>query len=213
MAKWRALAGIIGPAVFTAAWAVSGPRQRDRGYRVPHEHISGLAAPDARSPHLMTAGFHGLGLGLLAFGPELRRRLAPRAGPGPWLLGLAGMAALVAGTFRRDTILLSPPDRPPGHRQSWRNDVHDAAAGVGYAAGMLGPLALAWRFRDDPRWSGFAPWCLVPVACGAVIGPVFAADVDRKGNGILQRVMVTAPQALTVALAVRCLAGPGAVDR
>jgi hypothetical protein len=205
MARWRAALGVLGPVMFTAAWAVSGPRQRDRGYRIPHEHISGLAAPDARGPHVMTAGFAGLGLGLVAFAPELRRHLAPRPGAGPTLLGLAGVAALGAGLFRRDTILLSPPGRPADHRQSWRNDVHDTAAGVGYAASILGPLALAVRFRADPRWSSLAPWCVASVATSAVLAPVFAADVNRKGNGILQRIMVSAPQAVVAAIAVRCL--------
>ena len=47
-ARTRAACGLVGPAAFTAAWALATARQP--GYSIANEHISGLAAPDAQSP-------------------------------------------------------------------------------------------------------------------------------------------------------------------
>jgi hypothetical protein len=201
-----ALAGIAGPVAFTTAWAVGGHRQS--GYPVPDEHISGLAARDADHPRPMMAGFFSLGAGTLALAGALQATLGPslrRAGPGPALLGLGGVAQLVAGALRRDTVLLNPPGRPDDWRQSRVNDGHDAAAGVAFTCAVAVPLTLAARFAGDPAWRSFTPVALVCATVSGALMAFFATDVDRHGNGVVQRAMVTVPQAFQVALAVRLL--------
>ena len=92
LARLGARAGIVGPAAFTAAWLFSGRRQRD--YSIRNEHISGLAAPDARDPFLMVGGFLALGASMVLFARELRQRLSvggARPGPGPALLAYIGL--------------------------------------------------------------------------------------------------------------------------
>jgi hypothetical protein len=203
------LAGVAGPAAFTTAWLVNGVRQAD--YPVAHEHISGLAADDAAHPHLMVAGFFALGAGTIAFAAELERALGGvrRAGLGPVLLALGGAAGIAAGLLRRDTYLLNPPGRPDDYRQSWHNDGHDASAGVIYATSVLAPLALAHRFRHDSTWAGLVPGAVASSVASVVLMGIFATDVDRRYNGLLQRVMVTVPQAFMVRLALRVLqSGP-----
>jgi hypothetical protein len=54
-----AAAGIAGSAAFTSAWIASSLRQT--GYPAAEIQISGLAAPDARDPWIMVAGFVVLG--------------------------------------------------------------------------------------------------------------------------------------------------------
>jgi len=199
-----ALAGITGPVVFTGAWVVGSVRQS--GYPLAHEHISGLAALDAEHPRVMQTGFLALGLGTLGLALALQDALGPglrRAGPGPTLLAAAGAAEVVAGLLRRDTVLLNPPGRPADWRQSRRNDGHDAAAGVAFTTAVLVPLALAARFRHDPVWAPLVPVAVAAALTTGTVMAVFATDVDRRGNGILQRVMVTVPQAFQVALATR----------
>ncbi len=204
----RAACGLIGPAVFTAAWLVNGQRQPH--YPVADEHISGLAALDAEHPLSMMTGFVTLGTCTVVFAAELRRLLADgrRPGLGPLLLGLGGVAAVAAGFLRRDAFLLSPPGRDPAYQQSWHNDGHDLAAGVIYATSVLAPLLLARRFRTDPAWSPLVPAALASSGASVVLMVVFATDVDRPFNGIVQRVMVTVPQAFMAALAVRALRTP-----
>jgi len=50
-----AAAGIAGPAAFTGAWIASSLRQTRHG--PGGLQLSGLAAPDARDPAIMLAGF------------------------------------------------------------------------------------------------------------------------------------------------------------
>jgi hypothetical protein len=161
----------------------------------------------------MIAGFVTLGACGVIFADELRRLLSDgrrRAGLGPVLLGLSGAAAVAAGFLRRDAFLLAPPDRVAGYSQSWHNDGHDIAAGVIYVSTVVAPLLLARRFRDDPAWSDLVPVALASSGISLALMAVFATDVDRSFNGIVQRVMVSVPQGLMAILAVRALRRPPA---
>jgi hypothetical protein len=202
----RAACGLIGPAVFTAAWLVGTRRQR--GYSVAHEHISGLAAPDAEDPHVMTAGFVTLGVCTVAFGAELDRRLSRggrRAGPGPALMAAAGVATVALATFRRDR---RSNYAPPGETEtppSWRNDLHDVSAVASGALGLASLLALAARFRRDPAWRPLArPAALAALSSGG-LSAWFARDVVRPGNGIVQRASVTIPLSFMARVSLRLL--------
>jgi hypothetical protein len=209
--RLRAACGLVGPAVFTAAWLVNGWRQH--GYPIADEHISGLAALDADHPRSMITGFVTLGTCTVVFAIELRRLLSAggrRPGFGPLLLGLGGVAGVAAGLLRRDTVLLHPPGRDPGYEQSWHNNGHDLSAGLIYATSVLAPLLLARRFRRDGAWAGLVPAALASCGASVVLMVTFAADVDRHLNGIVQRVMVTVPQVFMAAVAVRALLSPSA---
>ena len=204
MARLRALAGLVGPAAFTAAWVVAQRRQGD--YDVVHEHISGLAAPDADDPHVMTMGFLALGTCTVVFASELDRRLGGgrRSGWGPALIGVTGLTTLAAGVFRRDRRSNFPaPDESPG--QSWTNDVHDAAAMLGGVAGAAGLLALARRFAGDPEWRGLALPAVSAATAGSGLTGWFLRDVVRPGNGLVQRASVSIPLAYMAKVALRML--------
>jgi hypothetical protein len=203
MSRLRAAAGLIGPAAFTAAWA-SAARRQD-GYRVAHEHISGLAARDATDRHVMSAGFLALGACTFVFASELERRLGgrTRAGWGPTLMGLAGVGTVVAGLFPRDRRLNARPGESTG--QSWVNDVHDAASVTGAIGGLVGMAALGRRFRRDPAWGDLAAPALRTAAASAASTAWFLRDVVRPGNGIVQRVSVSLPLAFMARLAGRAI--------
>lgn len=187
----RLLAGLVGPAAFTAAWAWAARQQED--YSVPVEHISGLAAPDARRPLVMVAGFLAFGVCATAFAAALEDSLGGRgdAGAGPDLIRAGGGAAIAAGLLRRDRMLLDPPGHPVP--ASWRNDGHDTASAVAYTALVAAPVALARRFAHDPEWD---PLRRPAVATSAVTGgllALFASRVAEPWNGIVQRVAVSVP--------------------
>ena len=197
-----ALCGLLGPVAFTAAWLLAQRRQDEYEFR--HEHISGLAAKDANDPHVMTAGFVALGGCTVAFASTLERRLGPRTGAGPALIGVAGLATIVAGLFRRDRRSNFPaPGEAEG--QSWENDVHDAAAAVGGVAGTLGLLALAPRLARDEMLRDLARPALGAAGASAGIATWFLRDVVRPGNGLLQRANITIPLVFTARLALRLL--------
>ena len=204
-ARLLAACGVAGPAAFTAAWVVSGRRQV--GYSIRHEHISGLAAPDARDPQIMTAGFLTLGASTIAFAWELQRRLggAPRAGIGPGLIAGAGASVLLAGLLRRDRMANVLPGETEPYRQSIVNDGHDDASIVGQTCTVLGLLALARRFRGDPVWGDLRLPALVSAVLTGGLGAVFASETARPGNGIVQRVGISTALAGMAATGVRML--------
>ena len=196
------MCGVLGPVAFTAAWLLA--QRRQDGYQVRNEHISGLAARDATDPYMMTAGFAALGVGAVVFASGLERRLGPRAGLGPALIGVAGLATVAAGAFRRDRRSNFPaPGEPEG--QSWVNDVHDTAAVLGGLAGTVGLVALAPARAWDPERRDLARPALGAAGASAGISAWFLRDVVRPGNGLLQRVNVTIPLVFMVRLALRML--------
>lgn len=197
-------AGIVGPAAFLTAMTVSERRQD--GYSIRDEHISGLAAPDARNPVLVRSGFVLMGVSTIAFATALRDRLGGRrAGLGPILLALTGAGALGAGLLRRDRMLLHPPDQPDDWEQSWKNDGHDISAGVIYATSVTAPLLLFRHLTRDDRLAPLAPIGIAASATSLTLMAIFATKVDRQGNGVVQRVMVGLPMAYMSALAWRML--------
>jgi len=208
--RLRAACGIAGPVAFTAAWVASTLHQT--GYSIAEEHLSGLAAPDARDPEIMLAGFLALGACTTAFGSALSEALGRpgRAGPGPWLVRCAGLGTVAAGLLRRDSMLLHPPGAAAG--QSWHNHGHDLASGIVYAALLAAPLLLARRFDGDPDWSRLRGPAVAASLATAALLAVFWSEVLEPWNGIVQRVAVTVPLVLMAALAGRLLARPGATD-
>jgi hypothetical protein len=198
-----AAAGVIGPAVFTAAWVISSLSQT--GHPAADLQISGLAAPDARDPWIMIAGFLVLGGCSVAFGDALQGALggrqpaaaAPgRAGPGPRLIQGAGILTIAAGLLRRDHLLLTSGS------VSWHNHAHDVISTVIYVDLVLAQLMLA------ARWGRWRPWLLASAAATAAALIAFGANTSGPDAGILQRVAVSIPLAAITAIAVRLLKSP-----
>jgi Protein of unknown function (DUF998) len=199
----------VGPAAFTAAWAIGTVRQP--GYSVANEHISGLAAADARAPRIMAGGFLVLGAATAIFASELQRRLdrpGRGPGPGPALMATSGLAVMAAGVLRRDRMSNFPMPGDPLVGQSAINDAHDIASVISHVAGSTSLLALAIRFRHEPvlrRWT-------LPALAAALVGTglsgYFVREVTRPGNGLIQRTAVSIPLGFETALAWRVLRDP-----
>jgi hypothetical protein len=203
-ATLRICAGIAGPAAFTGAWIVSSLRQA--GYPAAEIQISGLAAPDARDPWIMVAGFVVLGGCTVAFGAALHEALGGRGGAGlaPRLIQGAGLLTIAAGLLRRDRMLLTPGS------VSWHNHAHDLVSAVIYVDLVAAQVLLAGRFGRDPAgleltWRSWRPWLLASgLATGAVL-IAFVAVTPAAEAGVLQRVTVTIPLVAIAAIAVRLL--------
>ena len=209
----RQVAGIAGPVVFTGAWIVSSLRQT--GYPAAEIQLSGLAAPDARDPWIMVAGFVVLGGCTVAFGAALHDALGRSssvgqgrwrggAGAAPRLIQGAGLLTIAAGLLRRDRMLLTPGS------VSWHNHAHDVISLVIYADLVAAQVLLAERFgREagglDPDWRSWRPWLLASgLATGAAL-VAFAAQTPAAGAGVLQRIAVSIPLAAVAAVAARLL--------
>jgi hypothetical protein len=205
-----AMSGVAGPAVFTGAWIVSSLLQT--GHRALDLQISGLAAPDARDPWIMIAGFLVLGGCSVAFEAELHEVLGGRdhAGPAPRLIQGAGVLTVAAGLLRRDHMLLTSGS------VSWHNHAHDVVSVVIYADLVVAQLMLARRFgrhaadpghadqgQAYPGWRRWRPWLLAGAGVTAGLLAAFAAGTSAPDAGILQRVAVTVPLTVITAIAIR----------
>jgi Protein of unknown function (DUF998) len=207
-ARAGAAAGVAGPVVFTSAWIVSSLRQD--GYPAAGIQISGLAAPDARDPWLMMAGFVVLGGCMVAFGAALHEALGGRgrAGPAPRLIQAAGLLTVAAGLLRRDRMLLTPGS------VSWHNHAHDVISVVIYADLVAVQVLLATRFGRPPSgldpasWRRWRPWLLADGLATAALLALFAADTSSAAAGVVQRVAVSIPLAAVAAIAIRLLRTP-----
>jgi hypothetical protein len=185
--RLRAACGAAGPVAFTAAWVAGTLRQT--GYSVAEEHLSGLAAPDARNPEIMIGGFLALGACTFVFGSALEEALGGRgrAGLAPALMRAAGVGTVAAGLLRRDQMLLHPPGGVAG--QSWHNHAHD----------------LARRFRGDPEWEALRLPAIATTAGSAALLALFWSEAMAQWGGIVQRVIATVPLTMMAALAVKLL--------
>jgi hypothetical protein len=114
----------------------------------------------------------------------------------------AGAAAVAAGVFRRDHLLLTGPGFTG---ESWHNQVHDVASGVAYGAMLAAPLVLGRRFRQDPGWAPISRPVLVLALGSAAALAVFASQVAETADGTLQRAAVTLALAAEALIAVRML--------
>lgn len=204
-----AAAGVAGPAAFTAAWVSAALLQT--GHSATEVQISGLAAPDARDPWIMIAGFVVLGGCSAGFGAALHHALggSGRAGPGPRLIQAAGLLTVAAGLLRRDQMLLTAPVG-----ESWHNHAHDAVSALIYVALIAVPLLLARRFRGDRRWAALRLPLTAATGATAAVLAVFFSPAIPAWDAVLQRIAVTLPLAALGAVAVRLLAlssRPGAV--
>jgi hypothetical membrane protein len=200
-----AIAGVLGPAAFTAAWIAAAFCQPGLAFAAPQ--ISGLAADDARDPWLMISGFLVLGGCAIGFGTALRNALGGRqAGPGPRLIQLAGVLTIGAGLLRRDHVLLTTGP------ESWHNHAHDIVSAAVYLLLVAVPLLLARRFSGDQRWRGLAaPLIASSIASGAVLIAFYSAPHD-SWDATLQRIAVSLPLAAVVAVAVRLLSVARSAD-
>jgi protein-S-isoprenylcysteine O-methyltransferase Ste14 len=207
LGRLAACGGVAGPLLFTAAWVVSSLRQA--GHPAAGVQLSGLAAEDATDPQIMMVAFVVLGACSIGFGTALRKAAGHRSA-GPWLVMAAGAAAVAAGAFRRDHMLLIGPGFTG---ESWHNQVHDVVSGIAYAAMLTAPLVLARQFRADPRWAVIARPVRVLALASAAAMVVFASRAAEPWNGTVQRTAVTLALAAEALAAARMLTLPEAGNR
>ena len=200
-----AIAGILGPVGFTAAWIAAASRQPGLAFAAPQ--ISGLAADNARDPWLMISGFVLLGGCAVGFGAALRNMLSGRqAGPGPRLIQLAGVLTIAAGLLRRDHVLLTTGP------ESWHNHAHDVVSAVGYVLLVAAPVLLARRFSGDPRWRRLTVPLVSSATASAALLVTFYSAPQSTWDATLQRIAVSLPLAAIVAVAVRLLSAAPPAD-
>ena len=158
--------GVVGPTGFVVAWVIAGALTK--GYSPVAEDMSRLAAVDAPTRWLMTAGFVSFGVAVLGYSVALRELPVGRA----WLAASAtGVTTLGVGAFPLET-------------SSTRDVVHGGLASVAYASLVLTPVLAAQPLSACGHRRAAAASCLVGVLSGACL----VATVFVSAHGLLQRI-------------------------
>lgn len=169
---WRlaAVGGVVGPAAFIGAWIVGSAAKPN--YSAVDDAISRLAAVDADTKPLMTAGFLVFGIGVSIYATALRRALGRLAGLTAAAIGLAtiGLAAL-------------PLDRSAAV-DTW----HGAAAGIAYLT-LAGTPMLA---RRPLRERGHRRLAALSGLIAIVTATSLALSLTGLPTGLFQRIGLTA---------------------
>lgn len=183
--RLAALGGVVGPASFVAAWALGGARTD--GYSPVEQAISRLAAVDAATAPLMTAGFATFAAGMALYGQALRVVV-----PGP-----AWVAATVSGLATLG-VAATPLDRSPQI-----DTAHAVFAVVGYAAVSATPFLAGRQIgRGDARLLGRGG-----VVAGVVAAASLAMTSIGSADGLFQRLGLTVADAWILASALAVASG------
>lgn len=165
------LAGVIGPAVFIGAWSISAA-VTSSDYSSIDDAISRLAAVDADTRTLMTAGFVGFGIALPVYAWALRRVVGGAAWLTAAATGLATLAVAAAPLDRSTTV------------DTW----HGVFAGIGYVTLAATPLLAA-----RPLWEhGHRALAGLGVIAGLTSGIALVATTTSLPTGLVQRIGLTA---------------------
>lgn len=164
-----ACGGVVGPALFTAAWALGGAIEP--GYSPVHEAISRLAAVGASVRLLMTTGLAGFGFGMLLYTNALRGAVS---GPA-WIAALAAGVAVFG-------VIAAPLGVSP-----MTDDVHGGFAIATYVALVAMPLLAARPLAAG----GHLGVARLSVATGVASGLCLAGTVLGATPGLLQRIGLT----------------------
>jgi hypothetical protein len=185
--------GLFAVTVYVLGWLVAG-RVRD-GYDPSQQAISELFELGAPWPSrgLVVLGLVLSGVAFLLLAPVLHLRLPGEGRLGPGLVAVAGIGTL--------GVIVAPCSPGcPGAATTPFDLWHTVAAGVGYGALVLAPLAFAWRLRSEER--SLAVWSVV---IGGVAGALFVAYLGGSFDaapGFAQRVFNTLADAWYVLIVV-----------
>ena len=180
IARWAALAGVVGPVGFFTAWAATGAFASH--YSPVEDAISRLAAVDASTRPAMTIGFVAFGVGVSGYALALRGALA----------GFAWMTAFVSALST-----LGVAATPLDHSHTV-DTLHATFAGIGYVTLATAPLLAARPLARAGRTS----WAGASVAIGVAAGVCLALTTLGPAHGLFQRLGLTIADAWIVATAL-----------
>ena len=186
-------AGIVGPLLFVVVFLVEGATRP--GYSQWRQFVSQLATGDGAWTQIVN--FVACGVLVIAFAVGLRLALAGTRGSigGPVLLGLFGVALLVAGAFPTDPALGYPVGAPQVH--TTHGMIHGLAGLASFTLLPASAFVMAWHFAAKPE----RRWVIYSAGVGALVIVMFmamniSATLDATGalpnapTGFFQRIAI-----------------------
>jgi hypothetical membrane protein len=205
------MGGAIGPLLFIIVLLIEGATRP--GYSAWHHYGSSLSLGD--QGWVQIANFLVCGLLTLCFAIGLRQVFRTGRGSvwGPILLGVFGLALIVAGLFVTDPSLGYPPGTHTSGPQTLHGTIHGVAGLIAFTSLAIASFVMARRFASDPDWKGWARYSMVT---GVLIVVFFVAAtvvsaLDENGvlpgspTGLFQRVAIIVGWGWIALLAIRLL--------
>lgn len=188
-----AVCGVLAPASFVGAWLAGGLAAD--GYDPLVDAISRLAAEDAPTQPLMSAGFVAFGVLIPVWARTLGARLDSTALRG--VVTVAGVATLAVAFF--------PLTEQGGTTQ---DGLHAVTAGTGYVAMVATPLVAApLLLRRGQRRAAALSVAVGLVSAASLVGTLVAGEDGQVGSGGLQRLGLTVVDVWHVVTAAAVLRG------
>jgi len=175
--------GIFGPALFVTVLLVEGAMRP--GYD-PTYHV-GSALSLGQRGGIQIANFILTGALLMGYAVGVHQRLQSRAAA--LLIGIVGLALVIAGCFTMDPMRGYPPGTPTGTptHLTWHHQVHDSAGPVIFLAIPASCVVVARRLRGAWRLYSFAT---MATGLALLVWFVTAWNRDAANAGLLQRAMI-----------------------
>jgi len=185
--------GVVGPVLFLVVFLLEGATRP--GYTAVRQQVSYLSL--GAGGWVQVLNFLLCGLLISGFACGMWRVLRPGRSAlwGALLLGVCGLALIMAGLFVTDPGLGYPPgaSRSP---QTLHGTIHGVAGLIVFVSISAAEMVLARRFAGDPLWRG---WALSSLASGLLTLVLFVittilSALDQQGvlpnspTGLFQRV-------------------------
>jgi hypothetical membrane protein len=185
LASW---AGMIGPALFVAIFALEGWLRP--GYDPTVMFISELSLGPRGWIQIINFIILGVLLLVFALGLAVELKSGKASKSGPITLGIIGCLILLSGPFVMDSAIT------PFEQMSWQGALHQL---LGAFAFLLMPICcfVFWRrFRSDPDWRPLKHWTLLAgiIIIAAVLllrvgtTPPAPPNVFNQWIGLIQRI-------------------------
>lgn len=203
--------GAIGPLFFVIVLLIEGATRP--GYSAWHNYGSSLSLGE--QGWMQIANFIVCGLLTLGFAIGVRQVFRTGRGSvwGPILLGVFGVALIVAGIFVTDPSLGYPPGTHSNGPQTLHGTIHGVNGIITFGTLAIACFVMARRFAGDADWKGWALYSLVTgiLVVASFISATVVSALDENGvlpgspTGLLQRIGIIAGWGWIALLAIRIL--------
>ena len=175
--RYSAIAGIVGPVLYTITWLVLGFLEPT--YSHTGDPISNLSAVGASFALVMTIVIFVFAILIIVFAFGLQRGLPPGFWGGPVALVIAGVGYV--GIALAPLNLADPGDP---------NVPHTISATVTVFAMMLAPVLTFPRLRRDPGWRNLSGYSIATTVVAFAFMVMASLPAFTDWDGLMQRLVL-----------------------
>ncbi len=190
---YSAVAGIVGPVLYTITWLVLG--FLDPTYSHTRDPISNLSAIGASFALVMTIVIFVFAILIVVFAFGLQRGLPPGFWAGPAALVIAGVGYVGIALAPLNLADSGDPNVP-----------HTISASVTVFALMLAPVLTFPKLRREPGWRNLSGYSIATTVVAFAFAVMASLPAFAGWEGLMQRLVLTVVLVWIVVIAIRLYA-------